>query len=122
MVDQDFNCWLLEVNSSPAMDYSTEVTKRLVKMVLEDTIKVVCLLKLIDFYEHFCIWIGIVLNFPLFHLTFRFIFGVFHLHSSNCCTAVIDVFVLVSCIVVVLLVNFITNKRLRHSVRLFLHR
>lgn len=41
MVDEDFNCWLIEVNSSPAMDYSTPVTERLVKLVLEDTIKVV---------------------------------------------------------------------------------
>ena len=41
MIDDDFNCWLIEVNSSPAMDYSTAVTERLVKMVLEDTIKVV---------------------------------------------------------------------------------
>lgn len=41
MVDEDLNCWLIEVNSSPAMDYSTPVTERLVKMVLEDTIKVV---------------------------------------------------------------------------------
>lgn len=40
MVDADLNPWLIEVNSSPAMDYSTQVTKRLVKMVLEDTIKV----------------------------------------------------------------------------------
>ena len=41
MIDDDFNCWLIEVNSSPAMDYSTAVTERLVKLVLEDTIKVV---------------------------------------------------------------------------------
>ena len=41
MIDDDFNCWLIEVNSSPAMDYSTHVTERLLKMVLEDTIKVV---------------------------------------------------------------------------------
>jgi tubulin monoglycylase TTLL3/8 len=41
MVDEDLNCWLIEVNSSPAMDYSTPVTERLVKLVLEDTIKVV---------------------------------------------------------------------------------
>ena len=41
MIDDDFNCWLIEVNSSPAMDYSTDVTERLVKMVLEDTVKVV---------------------------------------------------------------------------------
>ena len=41
MIDDEFNCWLIEVNSSPAMDYSTPTTERLVKMVLEDTIKVV---------------------------------------------------------------------------------
>lgn len=41
MVDDDFNMWLIEVNSSPAMDYSTHVTERLVKLVLEDTVKVV---------------------------------------------------------------------------------
>ena len=41
MIDDEFNTWLIEVNSSPAMDYSTHVTTRLVKMVLEDTIKVV---------------------------------------------------------------------------------
>jgi tubulin monoglycylase TTLL3/8 len=41
MIDEDFNMWLIEVNSSPAMDYSTPVTTRLVKLVLEDTIKVV---------------------------------------------------------------------------------
>jgi tubulin monoglycylase TTLL3/8 len=41
MIDDEFNSWLIEVNSSPAMDYSTTVTERLVKMVLEDTVKVV---------------------------------------------------------------------------------
>ena len=41
MVDNDLNCWLIEVNASPAMDYSTDVTERLVKMVAEDTMKVV---------------------------------------------------------------------------------
>ena len=41
MVDDEFNMWLIEVNSSPAMDYSTTVTEKLVKMVLEDTVKVV---------------------------------------------------------------------------------
>jgi tubulin monoglycylase TTLL3/8 len=41
MLDCSFNTWLLEVNSSPAMDYSTPITTRLVKLVLEDTIKVV---------------------------------------------------------------------------------
>ncbi len=40
MIDANLNPWLIEVNSSPAMDYSTPVTKRLVKMVLEDTAKV----------------------------------------------------------------------------------
>ena len=41
MVDDELNVWLIEVNSSPAMDYSTHVTERLVKMVSEDTVKVV---------------------------------------------------------------------------------
>lgn len=31
MLDSDFNAWLIEVNSSPAMDYSTHVTEKLVK-------------------------------------------------------------------------------------------
>ena len=41
MLDEEFHPWLIEVNSSPSMDYSTAVTERLVKMVLEDTVKVV---------------------------------------------------------------------------------
>lgn len=41
MIDENLNTWLIEVNSSPAMDYSTAVTERLVKMVSEDTIKVI---------------------------------------------------------------------------------
>jgi len=41
MVDDDFNLWLLEINSSPAMDYSTKVTTKLVKMVMKDTAKVI---------------------------------------------------------------------------------
>jgi tubulin monoglycylase TTLL3/8 len=41
MIDEDFNCWLIEVNSSPAMDYSTYVTEKLVKTVLEDVCKVI---------------------------------------------------------------------------------
>jgi len=36
MIDTNHNVWLIEINSSPAMDYSTKVTERLVKMVLED--------------------------------------------------------------------------------------
>lgn len=41
MIDNDFNCWLIEVNSSPAMDYSTHVTEVLVKQCLEDTCKII---------------------------------------------------------------------------------
>ena len=41
MVDDNYNTWLIEVNSSPAMDYSTKVTTKLVKMVLKDTAKVI---------------------------------------------------------------------------------
>lgn len=31
MIDDAYNVWLIEINSSPAMDYSTPVTKKLVK-------------------------------------------------------------------------------------------
>lgn len=41
MIDEECNPWLIEVNASPAMDYSTEVTEELVQQVLEDTVKVV---------------------------------------------------------------------------------
>jgi len=45
MIDADYNPWLIEINSSPAMDYSTPVTEKLVKLVCEDTIKVI-----VDYY------------------------------------------------------------------------
>lgn len=45
MIDESLDPWLIEINSSPSMDYSTPVTRRLVKMVLEDTVKVVIDLK-----------------------------------------------------------------------------
>eukprot|EP01016_Furgasonia_blochmanni_P013144 TRINITY_DN16657_c0_g1_i1.p1 TRINITY_DN16657_c0_g1~~TRINITY_DN16657_c0_g1_i1.p1 ORF type:complete len:272 (+),score=56.10 TRINITY_DN16657_c0_g1_i1:63-878(+) len=41
MIDDQYNPWLIEINSSPAMDYSTAVTERLVKLVMEDTVKVI---------------------------------------------------------------------------------
>ena len=41
MLDQHCNPWLIEVNSSPSMVYSTAITKTLVKQVLEDTVKVI---------------------------------------------------------------------------------
>ena len=41
MVDDDYNVWLIEVNSSPAMDYSTKITKKLVKSVMKDTAKII---------------------------------------------------------------------------------
>ena len=40
MIDENLNPWLIEINMSPSMDYSTPVTKKLVKMVLTDTAKV----------------------------------------------------------------------------------
>ncbi|CAG9316971.1 TTLL8_3 [Blepharisma stoltei] len=40
MIDDNNNPWLIEVNASPAMDYSTQVTEELVHLVMEDTIKV----------------------------------------------------------------------------------
>jgi len=41
MVDDELKVWLLEVNLSPSMDYSTSITRRMVPEVLGDTIKVV---------------------------------------------------------------------------------
>lgn len=41
MIDENYNPWLIEINMSPSMDYSTPVTKRLVKAVLKDTAKVI---------------------------------------------------------------------------------
>lgn len=42
MIDENLDPWLIEINMSPSMDYSTPVTKKLVKMVLTDTAKVMC--------------------------------------------------------------------------------
>ncbi|EGR29884.1 tubulin-tyrosine ligase family protein, putative [Ichthyophthirius multifiliis] len=39
-IDEDYNVWILEVNSSPSMDYSTKVTEKLVKKVLWDTVDI----------------------------------------------------------------------------------
>lgn len=41
MIDDMLDPWIIEINSSPAMDYSTEITERLVKLVMEDVIKVI---------------------------------------------------------------------------------
>ena len=40
MLDELYNPWLIEVNCSPAMDYSTSVTEFMVKEVMMDTIKI----------------------------------------------------------------------------------
>lgn len=45
MIDENLNPWLIEINMSPSMDYSTPVTKKLVKMVLSDTAKVLSMNK-----------------------------------------------------------------------------
>jgi tubulin monoglycylase TTLL3/8 len=34
MVDTSFNVWLIEVNSSPSMEYSSPITEKMVKEVL----------------------------------------------------------------------------------------
>lgn len=40
MVDSDFNAWLIEINSSPACDYSTKVTERYVQKALVELLSV----------------------------------------------------------------------------------
>ena len=41
MIDDNYNVWLIEVNSSPTMEYSTKITERMVKNVMKDTAKVI---------------------------------------------------------------------------------
>ena len=41
MIDEHYNPWLIEVNSSPACDYSTPVAEKIVKKGLADALKVV---------------------------------------------------------------------------------
>jgi len=41
MVCEDLNAWLIEVNSSPDLSYSTATTRGLVKSMLEDMVRVV---------------------------------------------------------------------------------
>lgn len=40
MIAEDLSPWLIEVQASPSMDYSTDVTTELVQEVLEDSVKV----------------------------------------------------------------------------------
>jgi tubulin monoglycylase TTLL3/8 len=41
MLDDNFNPWLIEVNESPSMEYSTEITERLVQELFPSIISVV---------------------------------------------------------------------------------
>ena len=41
MIDQDLNCWLIEVNSSPSMGIDNPVLHRMVSAVQRDMVKVV---------------------------------------------------------------------------------
>ena len=34
MVDEELNVWLLEINASPSMEFSTKITEKLVKQVM----------------------------------------------------------------------------------------
>lgn len=41
MIDENYHPWLIEVNSSPACDYSTSVTEKFIKRALPDVLKVI---------------------------------------------------------------------------------
>ncbi|KAL4504141.1 hypothetical protein ABPG72_020979 [Tetrahymena utriculariae] len=41
MIDSNYQPWLIEINSSPSMEYSTSLTEELVQRVLQDTTKVI---------------------------------------------------------------------------------
>ena len=41
MIDEDFNIYLIEVNASPALDYSTKITENAVKTMVKDLIEIV---------------------------------------------------------------------------------
>ena len=41
MIDEQFNPWLIEVNSSPTMEFSTSITKTLATNVMESVVKVI---------------------------------------------------------------------------------
>lgn len=40
-IDENYNIWLIEINSSPSMDFSSDITEKLVKQMSDDYIKVV---------------------------------------------------------------------------------
>jgi len=41
MIDDELKPWLIEVNSSPTMEFSTGVTKKLAQNVMESIAKVI---------------------------------------------------------------------------------
>jgi len=41
MIDEKFNTWLIEINSSPSMSYSSPLKERLTKQVFSDVPKVI---------------------------------------------------------------------------------
>jgi hypothetical protein len=41
MVDEDLNVWLIEINSSPSMEFSTPITEKLVKEAMPQICRIV---------------------------------------------------------------------------------
>ena len=48
MVDEDLGVWLIEVNSSPSMEYSTPITQKLVMAMMPQIVRI-----LLD-HDHGC--------------------------------------------------------------------
>jgi tubulin monoglycylase TTLL3/8 len=50
MIDEDFNTWLIEVNTNPSLAESSNYLKELVPRMIDDLIKIVVDKEYFDYY------------------------------------------------------------------------